>query len=167
MDVSAVAPIPTIPLVGLQRPKYLDSPAVGAEWSYRVDGNRQLVMTSVIFTLATSAVVANRFPHIQYADGDGRVFADVVPVAAQAAGATVTYYAAPDFTLQDVVDSTVQMRIPRIVLPPNWIIQTSTSAMDAGDQYSAIRLVYVSYSTAAAGYNRGELAGQALEVEIA
>ena len=92
--------------------------------------------------LLTSAVVANRFPHFQITDKSGTVLHDIAPAAAQVAGTTVVYDlcggggANPGG--EAVVDGVSSLPLPDIWWPAGTKFNSLTTAIDVGDQWSAI-----------------------------
>lgn len=127
---------------GVTRPALVAQPAAGADWSYRVDGGTWQRIQLVRALLTTSVVVANRAPVFSISDPDGLPFWQWAPTAAQAAGAALAYSAAPLGGLADHVAGGVSdFSIPSLWLPAGWSFRVTTALLDAGDQWSAIRLV--------------------------
>jgi len=92
--------------------------------------------------LVTSATVANRWPHFQFVTESGDVLHEIVPAAAQAAGATVVYdLCAATGASNDgsaVADGVSSLALPDLWFPANTHLNTKTTALDAGDQWSMI-----------------------------
>lgn len=116
----------------------VSNPAAGADWSQSVPGSHLWTVRAVTATLATSAVVANRQARLILGDGTN-TFATLTAPAVQAASLTHVYTWAIGVT--PVALGLQQLSAMAILdLPVGWTIGVSTLALDAGDQWSAIRL---------------------------
>lgn len=116
------------------------NPAAGSDWTYTVAAGTRERIVSVTATLTTSATVANRIPVITITQG-GNIVYQASPTAAQTATTALTYL----FTsgLQPWTGAGGQIVVP---LPPNLFltggntISVTTTALQAGDQWSNIRI---------------------------
>lgn len=119
-------------------------PAAGTEVIFTVPAGTWWDLETLIFTLVTSGTVANRRPHILIDDGAGNVLWNWTVAADQTAGTTVIYSGAVGVTEYSgptgVRGGVLAYPLPRIVLAPGWRILTSTTNIQAGDDYSAVVL---------------------------
>lgn len=114
------------------------SPAAGADWSQTVPASHLWQLFSITATLTTSAVVANRQVRLVLTDGTN-TFASLTAAAVQAASLANVY----TWCLgQHPLALGLQQlgALPELTLPEAWTVGVSTLALDAGDQWSAIRL---------------------------
>lgn len=112
-------------------------PGFGAEISETVPTGLMWRILSIWYKLATSAVVANRFPHLLLDDGVS-VLVDTPPFQAQAASLTLTYQSFTGGQSLNVADTIVGLRFPvDIRLMGGGRIRTSTTALDGGDRFTA------------------------------
>lgn len=127
---------------GVQREIRLDPPAPGADWTFQVPAGTWCRPILARARLVTSAAVANRVPVLTLADGDALAVWQCAPQAAQAATATVDYSAADSGAGPSAVLGGVAiLPLPSVWLPAGWSVRIVTAAIDAADQWSAIRLV--------------------------
>lgn len=137
-----------LPAAGVPFPDHLliPTPAAGASVTFKLDAEWEWNLQSLTFTLATSAVVANRMPFIRYADPDGTFWYSMHAGSASVAGAAGDLYtcvaglgtsasAAPAGTVK-----AFELTLPDVWLPRGWQLQVTVAGMDAGDQLSALRL---------------------------
>ena len=112
------------------------NPAAGADWQTNPNQASQLI--AVTATLVTSATVANRLPALQLKDNAGHVLAQLPAQAVQAAGATIIYVWGQNQPYT-VANGLSLAPVPAgIVMAANWTVGTSTTALQVGDQWSAI-----------------------------
>lgn len=130
--------------------EYLDyvpiaAPAAGAGAAFKLDSRWDWLIVSLVGSLSTSAVVANRLPSIDYCDTDGtpwvRQFA-AGPVAAGVAGLRIaaSLRAVP---VQPIAGVATQLGLTPAWLPGGWQVQLNVVGMDVGDQLGASRLYVV------------------------
>lgn len=124
-----------------RRPHRIATPAAGAEFVVQPNTVGHWRILSLIFTLATSAVVANRNVSFSVTDGTTRTFKQVT-AANQAAALSFDYTAYAQATPTVVVNNTVVMQLPEggLWLPKGWSLTSLTANLDVGDQYSGIVL---------------------------
>lgn len=114
------------------------SPAAGADWSQTVPASHLWQLLTVTATLTTSAVAGNRQARLALGDGTNP-FAVLTAPAVQAASLAHVYTWAVGMTPLALGLQQLQA-LPPIALGNGWTISVSTLALDAGDQWSAIRL---------------------------
>lgn len=146
-DGEYISPAPTRPLFGMRHaisagvPKRIvvPQPAAGAEWLYKHSGPSWILLRSIVWQLATAVAVATRVSRLQYKFGTDLI-GQFPPTATQAASLTVVYQSTT--TMGSSADTaTVLVGLPgELILGDNMSLRTSTTAMDAGDQYSAIAI---------------------------
>lgn len=119
------------------------NPAAGAEIVATVPANKTWRILAVHFKLVASATVANRLVRLLFDDGTVVLFKvpnDVNHVASQ----TTEYSYGLACTAEAAQGATVVARmypIPDLQLPPGCRIQTLTAGLQAGDQFSEVRLL--------------------------
>lgn len=124
------------------------NPAAGADWTYPVPAGVQQTLISVRAVLTTSAAVANRFPVLRITSPTGQILADVSALAAQTASTTVTYVWMAGAPANNV-NNVQQMTLPNgLRLLGGSTMQTITSGIAAGDQWSAITITYTQFIAA-------------------
>lgn len=116
------------------------NPAAGADIINTVPPNARWRPIAFQYALVTSAAVANRVSAIVLTDGAAAFFQNNQPPA-QAASTTVVYNWSTLTNQTAVVLGQVLTPFPAgVLLEPGWQINTVTNAIQAGDQYSGIRL---------------------------
>lgn len=125
----------------------LQQPAAGAEIVDIPNYGDSHKLLSLRAQFVTSAVVANRFPHLQLADRNGNVYWEVVAGTAQAAGTTVTYsWVSGSGAMNQgttLVDNLVSMPLPEFWVPEQFCWKTKTTAIDVGDQWQNITVQFI------------------------
>ncbi len=116
------------------------NPAAGADWSQVVphDVNWKLVAVTYIFT--ASAIVANRAPRLELADTLGIMLWRGESANVQVASTAITYVGSAKGDPQLLDPNRAILTPVDFWLPRNFILRTATGSIDAGDQFSAIRL---------------------------
>jgi hypothetical protein len=119
----------------------VQQPVAGAELSITPQGLGAWQILNLLFTLATSAVVANRQVQLVLDDGTTTVWRTVANVI-QAASLTTTYQASANVNTQPITGNFFQMQAPQegILLRRGWRLRTITAAIDVADQYSAVSM---------------------------
>ncbi len=124
------------------------NPAAGSEISETVTSGEVWRLISMTFTLVTSATVANRRVHFQVNGGEGRLL-DAFSDIDQPASTTRQYTVAAFGNLPDREDGD-DILIP---IPPDFLVsntdtlETSTTNLQSGDNFSAPILYYESFFT--------------------
>lgn len=137
--------------VGWQEPVYLADPAAGAEWSYTVDGRYFERVLAVRWVFTTSAVVANRVTRVRVDSADLVAVASVPgsgTVVASSVLRTHLVVGAPAFA--SAAAGFAYGFLPDLLLPAGWQLHSVTAGLDAGDQYSNVRLLVQRYPNDAA-----------------
>jgi len=138
------------------------APAAGADWSVTVPAGKVWRLVSVQATLTTAVAVANRSPRLIVGDGDA-TFLTIPPVAVQAASLAgvfdwlehgSAYTTAPDQVLS----------LPALVLEAGWTVGTSTTAIQAADQWSAQQLLVLETDVKGGAVDLGSLPDLTVEV---
>jgi hypothetical protein len=113
------------------------NPAAGVEITETVPAGKRWALRSLRVTLVTSGAVANRVPALFYDDGVS-VFGSSVFNGSMAATVTkiLTWGMGMAF-VNPGGTSEVNLIAPLVLLLPGGRIRTSTSALDAGDDYGA------------------------------
>lgn len=117
-------------------------PAAGADLSEIPNYGDAFRLLTLHAKFVTSATVANRYPHFQFVSPSGEIIHEVVPSAAQVAGAT-TYYDlcggnGASFDGTAVHDNVVSLSLPDFWFPAGTKVLTLTTGIAAGDQWSSI-----------------------------
>lgn len=118
----------------------LGNPVAGSDWTTGIGATNALIVVTA--QLVTSATVANRLPSLQLIGPGAIVVASLPASSVQAAGSTETYVwgVGLPFTSGQGVNL---VPIPTgIVLGLGWTLRTSTSGLQAGDQWSAINVTF-------------------------
>lgn len=118
----------------------VSNPAPGAEFALKSPGQGLWRVISVAFTLVTSAVVANRRV-VLFGDDQTDVWAVCPSAVDQAASTTVRYGAHVGAVGSGLAGTALSIPLPGqgFILMPGHRLRSSTLAIDATDQYSAIR----------------------------
>lgn len=146
MDIGLPIPWGIVPAERTRVPVDVANPAAGADWSVRTPGGKLWMVLGFRATLATSAVVANRQLRVSITDGA------VERANCQAITATITANltatlggyrgAVPGGAGSALVGG---VGLPDWPLDAGWTFGVVTVGLDAGDQWSAIRLVVEQY----------------------
>lgn len=114
-----------------------DDPAAGAEISVTVPGRATWEILTIRFLLDTNAVAGNRLVTLEFTDGN-QVFFSIPPFQTAIANTIWTFQYSQDIegNSEGTVGVSAQ-QIPRLVLPPGFVIQTTTPALDSGDNFAA------------------------------
>ncbi len=113
-------------------------PAAGAEITFTVPANAQLDVSAVRFTLTTSVAAANRQVHVVVDDG-ATVLYDAPANAVQAASLTRNYNVTFQTAQPAATDNEIYIAMPiRSRLSSGFRIRTATTALQAGDDFSAM-----------------------------
>lgn len=116
-------------------------PAAGAEWTYTVPAGILLCPIAVRCTFVTSAVVANRYNRILFSDATPVALAATQLDLAIAASQTMLLHYAQGLTpVNPAAHGLKTAPCPIIYLQAGFTISSLTLAINAGDQYSQIRI---------------------------
>lgn len=119
----------------------IPNPAAGAELSIDSDTGELWLVRSIVATLTTDATVANRVPVLLADDGTTEYFR-TRSESVQAASLAVVYCGFSGSAGGVVAGASVPLPWPTdgLPLPPGHRLRTSTVAIVAGDQWSAVGL---------------------------
>ena len=125
----------------------IPQPAAGADISNFPSTSAEYRLLTVRAKLTTSATAASRYPHFRFVTPSGDVFFETVPSAAQIASKTVFYMLTSSGGAPNE-GSAVNDDVSGLSLPDFWIgegckFETSTTAIDPGDQWSDIYAKYL------------------------
>lgn len=124
------------------------APAVGADWRYTGPGQGIQRIVAMRGVLTTSAAVANRLVSLVLSDGtfDYATVPSPAAITASKSGVVSTVPGAPSV---GAADGPLLYPSPTDgwLLLPGWSIRASTTAIDVGDQWSAVQLWVVEYPT--------------------
>jgi hypothetical protein len=113
------------------------TPAAGAEISETVPTDAVWRLKTFIFKLTASATVASRVTHFVIDDGVN-VLINITAPSGVTASNNATYFVGDDTVAANVSDGFGVVQFPNnIRLMPGWRIRTLTTALQAGDQYTA------------------------------
>jgi len=125
---------------GAMRAFAVGNPAAGADWTTTVPANTQWILRSVYALLATDAVAPVREAALQIKDGGGvrLMLSNSIDTVAASTNSNISWFPASGA----VTDARFNLGVipPEYRLLPGWTISTSTLNLDAGDQWSNIRL---------------------------
>lgn len=121
-------------------------PGAGVDITYTVPaGSRQRVV-SLVATLTPSAVVANRLVNLIVDDG-ANVFANIPTNVTLAASTVNTYEFADSLNFLAPFNGVSVAPIPsNLILSPGFRIRTSTTGIQAADQWSAMELLIADWN---------------------
>lgn len=124
------------------------NPAAGVDWRYTCPGIGVQRVVALQATFTASAAAANRFPSLTLSDGSND-FATAPINAAVTANLATIISTFPGAGGQGVAAGPQLWAAPHDgwMLLPGWSIRTVTTAIDAADQWSAIRLWVAEYPT--------------------
>jgi hypothetical protein len=115
------------------------APSAGAEISFTLYAGARWNLNGAVISLTTSSTSATRTVQLLITDGTNTLWT-IPSQTTQAQSLTYTYYFAPYGFTPTVVGTNVFVAIPfNIPLMQGWKINTSTSNIQAGDQYAAPR----------------------------
>jgi hypothetical protein len=125
----------------------VSNPAAGAEWTFTVPAATTYTLKSVFYQLVTSSAAATRISLLKITDGTNTLFQGDVSVS-QTASLTKKYAGGSGIT--DPLGASSNFPVVALpvdmVLGPGWKVGTATTAIDLGDQYSAISLGLIQWS---------------------
>jgi hypothetical protein len=116
------------------------TPAAGANFTITAPGGEFWIVHSIVFRFVASAAVANRVVHIIADDATDTYWKAPTNQIVAAAGDNI-FSGYPGAPLQAAIGGDVLFPLPNngLLLPPGNRLRTSTDAIDAADQFSAIR----------------------------
>jgi hypothetical protein len=118
----------------------LPAPAVGAEWLHTVEANTLVLIRSLSYRFVTDATVATRTSDLLINNAAGVLVRTVRPNATQAASLTRNYFLTPEPIVQAAFGANIFGTHYPIHLPTSGNLTTSTTSIQAGDQYTDVVL---------------------------
>ncbi len=114
------------------------NPAPGADWTYTVPSGERQAIRSLAATFTPSAAVANRVPNLAIDDGVNTLWQDAVLTAIPAS--TPTLITATQSQNRASANAIIQNMLlpPGLNIPAGFRVRTSTTGIQAGDQWSGI-----------------------------
>lgn len=133
---------------GFQDVVTVANPAVATGFTFQVDGAYIVRPVIVTYLYTSDANVANRFPVLQYEDGNGSVLAATAPNGAIVASkATLVTFALNLGVNLNALDLVRGGPLPDVFMQPGWLMRVVMGAGAAGDQLSGIRIVVDKFPT--------------------
>lgn len=117
------------------------APAAGIDAIAVVPSNVRWEVQNLSAILTTSAVVANRVPHVIIDDGQGNQVYNCPPGANQLAATAVQYSAGISNAVAAFDGATVLVLPDVLHLSPGWRIGFKTTALDVGDQWTKFAML--------------------------
>lgn len=116
-------------------------PAVGTNFSFTNDKGQLMLVRAVIFTLVTSAAVANRFAGLKITAAE-KTMLQVGSMVAQTTGLTRTYsaYTGTQSTADSPAGIVFPWRDSGILLEQGYTLASNITALDVADQVSGVFL---------------------------
>ena len=116
------------------------NPAAGSDFTITLQAGARQWVHSLTAQLVTSATAATRIPYMSVLDAAGNVLWQIAPTAGQAASLTYQYDIGEALTLSADVNADKVMPWPEeVYLYGAAQLKSSTSSIQAGDQWQAIR----------------------------
>lgn len=152
--VSPGGPLGVFP--GVHRVLDVPAPVAGAEWSFTVPSLGWLRIRSIVATLTTSAVVANRVAGFTLSDPDRVAYAASSNLALPASSAQRIVYM-PGTGSGGLVGAggTLLVPLPDLIVPVGYVLKSFTGLIDVADQYSNVRMIVEEFDTHPAGFPFG------------
>ncbi len=117
-------------------------PAAGVDVKASVTAPAKWIVWALRASLTTSAVIANRVPHLQITDGpNGNVVLDFPASNNQTAGSTEVYTASAGGVAAAFDNTNVFVLPSAVEMLQGWTIGFSTTLLDVGDQWTALALM--------------------------
>jgi len=122
----------------------LSNPAAGADFTYNLaSANTRNWLHSFTATLTSSSTAANRQPTFLIKDAAGNQLWSFGTNTAQTASKTAEYNLAEAATIAADINGNVVVTMPsEVYLYGAWTLASSTTGIQSGDQWSAIRAVF-------------------------
>lgn len=118
----------------------LANPAAAADWTATVPVPARWRVQCLQAQLVTSAVAANRIPHLVITDGQGRSMYNFPAPGNQPAALTVQYSAGTTIVALQFDNAQALVLPYPMKLLQGWTIGTLTTGLSAGDQWSNIQI---------------------------
>lgn len=115
-------------------------PAPNTEISETVPKRRRWRLLTVNFNLTTDVNTANRLTNLYIDDGALKVW-HLAATNAQTASQTKSHFYAPYQFSEEIIVGDFHRALPTLILGPGYRIRSTTTAMQAGDNYTAPQLL--------------------------
>lgn len=130
-------------LTGAVIEQSVTNPAAGADWSFAVLATTRATVIGVFAQLAASAAAATRTPALTLTDG-AATLALIDSTTNATAGQTIQYTGYGSSPLGGTGGTHGYFPLPSpLILRPSWTIGTTTANIQAADQWSLIKLVFL------------------------
>ena len=138
------------------------TPAAGAQFSYKIQGQYSTRLLSIIFTIVTDANVANRAVTVDFADPEDSVWASNGYGAVITASTTQKHSGQIDRTVGEWASgTTIFFPISDLFIDPGNKIRINVANIQATDALSAIVMVLERFPTGNRGYPEGAVTPRA------
>lgn len=137
------------------------TPAAGANFVYKIEGQYSTRILSAVFTLVSDSNVANRAVTVDYCDPEGNVWSSNGIGAVVAASTTQPFSGQIDRSHGEFVAGTKMFfPIADLFVDPGNSIRINVANKQVGDQLSAIVFVLERFPTGSRGYPEGAVASR-------
>lgn len=124
------------------------TPAAAAGFAFPPPGQYVSLLTSLTFSFVADANVANRSVRLEWDDGNGLIFAGEGTGAVVQAGTTARFRANLDRAAADWDSNNfLYLPLPLVYLQPGQLLRISLTNAQAGDQLSAIVMLWERFSS--------------------
>jgi len=127
-------------IAGVPRVIIVPQPVAATDWTYTHSGPSWFLLRNVIGQLVTSATVATRIARLQLTY-QSVLAAQLPPSASQAASLTVVYNTSTTFAGTADAGTALWVLPEGLIVKDGMKLASSTTALSAGDQWSAIALL--------------------------
>jgi hypothetical protein len=122
----------------------VSNPSAGADWSYTIPSGTTYQLVAAQATFTPSSTAGNRFPGLILDDGSHAFCTTGALVADTASTAVVRSWFAGANDLTSLASPECTPIPPELLLGPGYRVRSNTSGILSGDQWSAIRLLFLS-----------------------
>lgn len=141
---------------GYTRMINLPVPLAGQPVKYTVPPDRYQRLVMLYTGFVSSAVVANRFPRLEFRDQDGALFGAFTSIYAIPATDTVDFTWAHGWpSPTSATSADMAFGLPDLVMENGWSINITALALDAGDQFTTPKAVIETFPTGPFGPAQG------------
>lgn len=132
------------------------NPPAGQAHTHVVPSSANEVILTASATLTASAAVANRFPALMLANGDGTVYATfAATVAVAAAGIATVTWALGANVPNGAGGAAPAVPLPDLIVPPAFRVVIGAIGLDVADQLSGLALTILHIPTGPTGPPQG------------
>lgn len=137
------------------------TPAAGANFIYKIEGQYSSRLLSIVFTFVADANAANRAITVDYCNPDAVVWASNGYGAVITASTTQIHSGLIDRGVSEwAAGTTVFFPLTDLFIDPGNSIRINVGSKQATDQLSAISMVLERFPTGPRGYPEGEVVGR-------